>query len=104
MLAFSEITTPDALSMQDDYAEDPISTNHDDDSGEDSEEKRNKKPYASYVVRLKNEPKYKRAKNKFDTYLTKTSLRAIKFTENKKRWQRIIKNDLYSKTVGRGIP
>ena len=88
-------------------AEDPddaMSRDNTNASEESEERRKNPKPYASYVVRLKQEPKTKRAKNKFDTYLTKTSLRAIKFSENKKRWQRIIKNDLYSKTVGRGIP
>ena len=44
------------------------------------------------------------AKNKFDTYLTKTSIRSIKFSENKQRWNRLIKNDLYSKTLGHGVP
>ena len=99
MLALSEMTTPDQISMQDDYDDDD---NGDKDS-EESERKRNK-PYSTYIVRQKIEPQYKRALNKFDTYLTKTSMRAIKFSENKKRWQRIIANDLYSKTAGRGIP
>ena len=31
-------------------------------------------------------------------------MRAIKFSENKKRWLRLVENDLYSKTQGRGIP
>lgn len=55
-------------------------------------------------MRLREEPKHKRAKNRFDTYLTKTSIRAIKFSENKKRWHRLVSNDLYSKTERRGVP
>ena len=56
------------------------------------------------MVRLKEEPVYKRVKNKYDTYLTKTSMRAIKFSENKQRWLRLVENDLYSKTAGKGVP
>ena len=62
------------------------------------------KRHHEYLVRTKKAPKFKFAKNKYDTYLTKTSLRAIKFSENKKRWQRLIDNDLYSKTQNRGVP
>mmetsp|Transcript_9733 Transcript_9733/g.11990 ORF Transcript_9733/g.11990 Transcript_9733/m.11990 type:complete len:88 (-) Transcript_9733:1692-1955(-) len=69
----------------------------------DSEYKK-AKPHSQYIVRLKKPPQFQFAKNKFDAYLTKTSMRAIKFTENKKRWMRLIENDLYSKTEGRGIP
>ena len=70
----------------------------------DNETGSSMKPYNEYVVRLKEEPTFRRAKNKYDTYLTKTSMRAIKFSENKRRWHRIINKDLYSKTDGRGIP
>ena len=51
MLALSEMTTPDQISMQDDYDDDD---NGDKDS-EESERKRNK-PYSSYIVRQKNPP------------------------------------------------
>ena len=48
MLALSEMTTPDQISMQEDYDD------MDDDNGgndsEESEKKRNK-PYSSYIVR-----------------------------------------------------
>ena len=53
MLALSEMTTPDQISMQEDYDD------MDDDNGgndsEESEKKRNK-PYSSYIVRQKKEP------------------------------------------------
>ena len=88
--------------MQEEY--DDFDNDKDGDDASEESAKKKRKPYSSYIVRLKKEPKYKRALNKFDTYLTKTSMRAITFSENKKRWQRIISNDLYSKTVGRGIP
>lgn len=55
-------------------------------------------------MRLKKPPQFKVAKNKYDTYLTKTSMQAITCSENKQRWARLINNDLYSKTEGRGIP
>ena len=57
-----------------------------DGESEDIEEKRRNRPHKSFIVRMKDEPKVKRAKNRFDTYLTKTSIRAINFSENKKRW------------------
>ena len=93
MMVMSEISTPDDLSI------DGKSDNKAD-LDQDSEEVETKenKPYSSYIVRMKDEPKSKNIKNRFDTYLTKTSIRAIKFSENKKRWQRIVENDLYSKT------
>ena len=81
MLNLSEISTPEALSEADN--EEP---KVDDTDSLDFEERRKHKKHQDYVVRLKDEPQYKRAKNKFDTYLTKTQLRAIKFSENKKRW------------------
>lgn len=74
----------------------------DDDS--DASERKNTKLHSQYIVRTKQPPQYKYARNKYDNYLTKTSMRAIKFTENKKRWLRLIENDLYSKTEGRGVP
>ena len=51
MLAFSEITTPDALSWQE--QEDFDETTEPAKDSEDSEDKKQKKPYASYLVRLK---------------------------------------------------
>lgn len=98
MLNLSEISTPDGLSLDGD--DDQIV----DDDSADFEERRRHFKYSDYMVKLKKEPQYKIALNKFDTYMTKTSLRAIKFSENKKRWARIVDNDLYSKTSGRGIP
>ena len=99
MIDLSRCSTPDQLS---DHDEDQ---NKDDDSDSlDFEEKRRHKKYSDYVVRLKVEPQYRRARNKFDSYLTKTQMKAIIFSENKRRWQRIIDKDLYSKTEGRGIP
>ena len=77
---------------------------HAEDDSDASEERKKTKPHSQYIVRTKQPPQYKYAKNKYDNYLTKTSMRAIKFTENKKRWLRLIENDLYSKTEGRGVP
>ena len=108
-LNLSECTTPEGLSVDGDNGMSQLG----DDSTDTAEEQTNEadsetgpfsKPYNEYVVRLKQEPKFRRAKNKYDTYLTKTSMRAIKFSENKRRWHRIINKDLYSKTDGRGIP
>ena len=100
-LNLSECTTPEGLSVDGD---DRLSQIEGESSDTEDDEMPFKKPYNEYVVRLKQEPKFRRAKNKYDVYLTKTSLRAIKFSENKRRWHRIIDNDLYSKTDGRGIP
>jgi len=92
MLDLDQISTPAELSM--DEAENASADNQD---SEDSDKKPEKR-HEEYLVRTKKAPKFRFAKNKYDAYLTKTSLRAIKFSENKKRWQRLIDNDLYSKT------
>ena len=113
MLNLSEVSTPDGLSLYADNNYD-LSDNdgivierkseEDAEDREDRDERRRQKPHSKYVVRTKIAPQYGPAKNRFDTYLTKTSMRAISFSENKQRWQRIINNDLYSKTKNRGIP
>ena len=76
LLNLSRVTTPDALSMEDDQV------NSNDNDSELSIE-RKKKPHEQYIVKLKEPPQFKYAKNKFDNYLTKTSMRAITFSENK---------------------
>lgn len=55
-------------------------------------------------MRVKNPPKFKFYQNKYDAYLTKTQKQLINFSDHKKRQLRIIKNDLYTQTEGRGIP
>jgi len=81
MMVMSEISTPEDLSI------DGKSDNKADlDQDSEEVEKKEKKPHNSYIVRMKEEPKFKNVKNRFDTYLTKTAIRAIKFSENKKRW------------------
>ena len=94
-----EVPTPEGISEAGDSDK-----NSDGNVSLDFEEKRRDKKYESYLVRLRKAPVYKRVKNKFDNYLTKTAMKAIEFSENKKRWQSIIDSDLYSKTPGRGIP
>ena len=99
MLNLSRVTTPEALSMEDDHG-----MIEQDESSDEETARKKQKPHHQYIVRTKKPPEYKYAKNKYDNYLTKTSMRAIKFSENKKRWLRLVENDLYSKTQGRGIP
>ena len=104
MLDLDQISTPDALSEDEDEKKkrDSVLKDLDETDSESGVQKR--KPHHEYIVRMKEEPKYKVAKNRFDSYLTKTSMRAITFSENKKRWQRVIDKDLYSKTLNRGVP
>ena len=78
----SEVSTPDNLSKEGDE----VKSNSDDNLSVGFEEKRRHKNYESYIVRLKEVPEVKRVKNKYDTFMTKTAMTAITFTENKKRW------------------
>ena len=81
-LNLSEVSTPDNLSKEGDE----VKSNSDDNLSVGFEEKRRHKNYESYIVRLKEVPEVKRVKNKYDTFMTKTAMTAIAFTENKKRW------------------
>ena len=102
-LNLSEMTTPDALSIPS-HEGTPAAEGVDGGDSERSECAKKRKAHSEFVVRLKKPPHFKFVKNKYDSYLTKTSLRAINFSENKKRWMRIIEKDLYSKTENRGVP
>lgn len=77
MIDFDQISTPEVLSLDDDQEAETDDNKGNETEEEEEEEKKQKKPYSQYVVRLREEPKYKIAKNRFDTYLTKTSIRAI---------------------------
>ena len=88
MLDLDQISTPEALSEDDEEKQRKeeaekklLNADSDDEIGV-----LKRKPHMEYTVRMKEEPKYKVAKNRFDSYLTKTSMRAIGFSENKKRW------------------
>ena len=82
ILNLSEVSTPDNLSKDGD----DIKSNSDSVGSKGFEEKRRNRIYENYLVRLKEAPVVKRVKNKYDTYLTKTAMTAITFSENKKRW------------------
>ena len=102
ILNLSEVSTPDNLSKNGD---EDIKSHSDGHSSLGLEEKWKNKNYETYLVRLKEAPVVKRVKNKYgDTHMTKTAMTAIAFNENKKRWQKIIDNDLYSKTAKKGNP
>ena len=98
-LNLSEVSTPEGVSR--DGSDKSFNGSE---NSLDFESKRKGKNYETYLVRLRNAPVHKRVKNKYDSYLTKTGMKAIEFAENKKRWQKVIDSDLYSKTAGRGVP
>ncbi len=81
MLDLDAMSTPGELSMDENDGQSEANGDSD-----QSEIQREDRPHDSFLIKAKVAPEFKYAKNKYDTYLTKTSLRAIKFSENKKRW------------------
>ena len=70
LLSMSRLTTPDALDMQPDPDFD--SPRGSQAQNNPIEEIRTSRPKKKYIVRLKDPPKVKVTKDKFDSYLSKT--------------------------------
>ena len=84
----SDCTTPEVLSLNDEEG-----LEHDD------REFITPKAWKDLIVRKNKNPELVKFHGPLDTYLTKTSLRAIAFSQHKVRWKRIVDADLYSKTA-----
>ena len=93
ILRMSECTTPGELSVNDEAGMPP-----------DTGELIQPKAWKDLIVRQNKDPEHIKIEGPLDTYLNKTSLRSIAFSQHKARWKRIVDADLYSKTAQRGIP
>ena len=70
----------------------------------DNYEFKSPKAWKDLVVRQNKNPETTKFVGPLDTYLNKTSIRSIAFSQHKVRWKKIVDADLYSKTAQRGIP
>ena len=83
ILRLSQCSTPDVLSL------------NDEEDRESDGAAVTPKAWKDLIVRRTKDPEVQPFHGPLDTYLTKTSIRAIAFSQHKVRWKRIVDADLY---------